>query len=437
MNRLVNFSVRLTQKYLPDAYVLAVFLTVIIFVSGILFAGQTPVEMSSHWAKGFSSLFNFGMQMALVLVTGYTLAQAPIVKVGLNKITKLPRSPRQAVVLVAIVSFFACYINWAFGMVVGAILAREMGKSVKGLHFPLIVAAAYSGEIIRGPSSSIPLVIAGENHFMVDQIGVIPATQTLFSSWNLVLSGLIFVALIVLYASIKVRPEDAIGFKDESTEEVDEEPKQDASLAERLDHSRWVNWLMAIPPIIYIVNLIVTGKFSLNLNIVIITFFTLAILLHRSPVSFLQTVKEAVAAARGIILQFPLYAGVAGMMSSSGLVDVVAQLFIAIANEQTFPVMTFISAGIVNFFIPSGGGQWAIQGPIMMQAAYAVGADIPQTIMAFAWGDAWTNQIQPFWALPLLGVAGLTARDIMGYCIVWLMLSGVIIASVFTLLTLF
>lgn len=433
MNGLVNFSVRLTQRYLPDAYVLAIFLSAIVFVCGMLFAGQTPIDMSNHWARGFSSLFTFGMQMALVLITGYTLAQTPPVKRFLKAITSLPKTPRQAVVLVAVVSFFACYINWAFGMVVGAILAREMGKALKGVHFPLVVAAAYSGEIIRGPSSSIPLVIAGENHFMVEQIGVVPATYTLFSSWNLIISALLLLALIIMYASIKVSKEDLVTFVDPNPEEPEDVTEFD-SPAERLDNSRWVNWLLAVMPVIYLGNLIVTGKFSLNLNVVIITFLTLAIILHRSPMAFLDTVKDATTAARGIILQFPLYAGVAGMMSHSGLVDVVAEGFIAISNAQTFPVLTFLSAGLVNFFIPSGGGQWAIQGPIMMQAAYAVGADIPQSIMAFAWGDAWTNQIQPFWALPLLGIAGLTARDIMGYCLVWLLISGAIITGTFFLL---
>ena len=156
MNSLINFSVKLTQKYLPDAYILAILLTIIIFFSGMIFAGQSPIEMSNHWGGGFTSLFEFGMQMALVLITGFTLAQTPIVKNLLGKVTTIPKTPKQAILLVAVVSFVSCYINWAFGLVVGALLAREMGRRIKGVHFPLIVAAAYSGEIIRGPSSSIP-----------------------------------------------------------------------------------------------------------------------------------------------------------------------------------------------------------------------------------------------------------------------------------------
>lgn len=437
MNSIINFSVKLTQKYLPDAYILAILLTVIIFLSGMVFAGQSPVEMSIHWGEGFTSLFNFGMQMALVLITGFTLAQTPIVKKLLGKITTIPKTPRQSILLVTLVSFVSCYINWAFGLVVGALLAREMGKRIKGVHFPLIVAAAYSGEIIRGPSSSIPLVIATPDHFMEAQIGIIPVSETLFSSWNLLISGLILLALIALFSFIKVKKEDVVEFVDDVEHESSTEVVNPTSFAERLEHSRLINWILAIAPALFIGSSIINGSFSLNLNTVIIIFFTLALIFQKSPMAFLVTVKDAVVAARGIIIQFPIYAGVAGMMASSGLVDIVANGFINAATPETFPVMTFLAAGFVNFFIPSGGGQWAIQGPVMMQAAYAMDADIPQAIMAFAWGDAWTNQIQPFWALPLLGVAGLSARDIMGYCLIWFALSGVIISGVFIGLTIF
>lgn len=437
MNSIINFSVKLTQKYLPDAYILAILLTVIIFLSGMVFAGQSPVEMSIHWGEGFTSLFNFGMQMALVLITGFTLAQTPIVKKLLGKITTIPKTPRQSILLVTLVSFVSCYINWAFGLVVGALLAREMGKRIKGVHFPLIVAAAYSGEIIRGPSSSIPLVIATPDHFMEAQIGIIPVSETLFSSWNLLISGLILLALIALFSFIKVKKEDVVEFVDDVEHESSTEVVNPTSFAERLEHSRLINWILAIAPALFIGSSIINGSFSLNLTTVIIIFFTLALIFQKSPMAFLDTVKDAVVAARGIIIQFPIYAGVAGMMASSGLVDIVANGFINAATPETFPVMTFLAAGFVNFFIPSGGGQWAIQGPVMMQAAYAMDADIPQAIMAFAWGDAWTNQIQPFWALPLLGVAGLSARDIMGYCLIWFALSGVIISGVFIGLTIF
>ncbi|WP_298840221.1 TIGR00366 family protein, partial [uncultured Salinicola sp.] len=187
----------------------------------------------------------------------------------------------------------------------------------------------------------------------------------------------------------------------------------------------------------YLLGEVAKGDFSINLNTVILIFFTLGLLLHRSAAAYLGAVEKAVGAARGIIVQFPLYAGIAGMMTHADLVTQFSEAIISMASRETFPLWTFLSAGAVNFFIPSGGGQWAIQGPIMMKAAYALGADPARTIMAFTWGDGWTNQIQPFWALPLLGVAGLSARDIMGYLLIWLVISGVAIAGTFVALATF
>jgi short-chain fatty acids transporter len=164
-------------------------------------------------------------------------------------------------------------------------------------------------------------------------------------------------------------------------------------------------------------------------------FLTCGLFLHYSPSEYLGALKEAVGASRGILIQFPIYAGMMGMMGASGLVDIISKWFVSISTPHTFPLFTFLSAGLVNIFIPSGGGQWAVQGPIIMKAAEALGADKAQTIMAFAWGDAWTNQIQPFWALPLLGVAGLSARDIMGYCVIWTIVSGLTISLLFFLVS--
>lgn len=444
METITNFTVRVVQRYLPDALILAIMLTAIIFGLGILLADQTPMQMANHWGKGFSSLFNFGMQMALVLLTGYALALTPIARRAINRLTDLPKTPKQALTLVVIISFIACYINWGFGFVVGAILAKAMGRKMPGLHFPMVVAAAYGAEIVRGPSSSIPLVVATPGHFLEETIGIIPVTETLYSSWNILLSLLILAALILLYISITPKKEDIVSFTADEEESSHNKnygdigkTKAEMTFAERLEHSYWVNVLLAAMPVLYLIGNFHSLGFNLNLNMVILIFLALSLLLHRSPAAFLDVIKEGIVSTRGIIIQFPLYAGVAGMMAASGLVTIFADWFISISTDHTFPIMTFISAGLVNIFIPSGGGQWAIQGPIMIEAAHALQANIPQTIMAFAWGDSWTNQIQPFWALPLLGVAGLSARDIMGYCIIWLLLSGLIIGAMFVGLSFF
>lgn len=439
MQFLTRICLRLVQNLLPDAFVLAVVLTVIVLAAGVGLGGKSFAAMIQYWGTGFSSLHTFAMQMALVLLTGYVLALTPALKALLNKITSLPKNPNQALGITAVTSLTACYFNWGFGMVIGAILAREMGKKVRGLHFPLLVAAAHGGEIMRGPSSSIPLVAATPGNFMT-KLGfeLVPASATLYAWWNIVLSLLIFVALFAVYYHFKP-PTMIVEFQEEVKPVL---PKAAVAnkvftFAERLDASWGVNCVLGLFPLSYLAINISKLGFNLDLNLVILIFLTIGVFLHPSPNSYLAAVKEAIVASRGIVMQFPLYAGISGMVVGSGLVNIMSAWFISISNIHTFPALTFLSAGLVNIFIPSGGGQWAIQGPIMMKAAATIGADVPQTIMAFAWGDAWTNQIQPFWALPLLGVAGLSARDIMGYCTIWAAVSGTIISIFFVALNYF
>lgn len=439
MQAITNTAVRVVSRWMPDAFVLVILLTILVFALGMGLTAQTPLAMATYWGEGFSTLFKFGMQMTLVLMTGYVLALTPAMQGMLDRLTRLPKTPKQALMLTALVSLVCCYLNWGFGLVVGAILAREMGKRVQGLHFPLVVAAAYGAEIIRGPSSSIPLVTATPDNFLSDLIGVVPVTATLYSWWNIALTILVAVLLLLVYVAMRPPAGQIVEFK--SDEEKNEEDTADKKIddlprARWLEYSRWPTLTLGSIALMYLIGSIVNQGFSINLNTVILIFLTSGLLLHRNPASYLESTEKAVGAARGIIVQFPLYAGIAGMITQSGLVDEFTAAFVSIATPHTFPLLTFLSAGFVNFFIPSGGGQWAIQGPIMINAAQSIGADTAQTVMAFAWGDAWTNQIQPFWALPLLGVAGLSARDIMGYCLVWVAVSGAAISGTFILLSL-
>jgi short-chain fatty acids transporter len=436
MEAITNLSVRMVQRYLPSAFVLAVILTAIVFVLGMTVSGQSPVAMAGYWGDGFSKLFKFGMQMVLVLLTGYVLALTPAVQSMLTGLTRHTSTPRQALVLTIVVSFVCYYLNWGFGMVAGAILAREMGRRV-AVHFPLIVAAAYGGELVRGPSSSIPLVIATPDHFMEDAIGIVPVSETLYSGWNIALTITLLVLLVIFFL-LQKQPERIVRLDDSGDDRPDTQADATGhSPAERIENSRWPTLFLGLLAAAYLIAQVVNQGFSINLNTIILIFLALGLILHRNSVAYLKATEKAVTAARGIIVQFPLYAGIAGMMTNSGLVTQFSEAIIAIATPGSFPLLTFLSAGLVNFFIPSGGGQWAIQGPIMMEAAAALGADPAQTIMAFTWGDGWTNQIQPFWALPLLGVAGLSARDIMGYLLVWLLISGAAIAGTFMLLAAF
>ena len=166
-------------------------------------------------------------------------------------------------------------------------------------------------------------------------------------------------------------------------------------------------------------------------------FLFLGILLHGDLRRYVDAISDAAGGAAGVLLQFPFYAGIMGMMVAANaegvsLAGVISEFFVNISNNVTFPMLSFLAAGVVNFFVPSGGGQWAVQGPIMMPAGAAMGIENGRTAMAIAWGDQWTNMIQPFWALPLLGLAGLSAKDIMGYCVLALLVMAVVACIGFT-----
>ncbi|WP_197025091.1 short-chain fatty acid transporter [Paucisalibacillus sp. EB02] len=425
---ITNFFDRIVRRYLPDAFLFAIILTFVVFLFGIVFTNSTPVDMVEYWGGGFWGLLAFAMQMSLIVVTGYILANSPVVKRFLGKISNLANTPGQAVILVTLVATIACLINYGFGLVVGALLAIHVAKRVPSADYRLLMASAYSGFLVwhGGLSGSIPLLIATEDHFLVDKIGSIPVVETLFAGPNLFIVGTLLVTLPLLNRLI-MQSTQSVGKIDptllnlqQSTMEGSEPeptPKEDLTPADKLENSRIISYLVGILGLAFIVYHFVTNGFDLNLNIVNFIFLFLGIIFHGTPRRFLNSVSGAVKNAGGIIIQFPFYAGIMGMMQSSGLSEELSLWFVSISNEFTLPWLSFISAGILNFFIPSGGGQWAIQGPIMIDAALSLGADTAKTAMAVAWGDAWTNMIQPFWALPLLAIAGLKVRDIMGFCV--------------------
>ena len=432
MRALTNFFDRLVQRYLPDAFLFAVILTLLVFVMGIFMTGSTPIQMVEYWGSGFWDLLAFSMQMALVVVTGYVLANTQIVKSILKKISMLAKSPIQAIMLVTVIATIASLINYGFGLVVGALMAIQIAKRVPSVDYRLLVASAYSGFLVwhGGFSGSTPLLIATEGHFLEEQIGIIKVTETLFSSFNLFIVFVLLVTLPLLNAYLmKTREKTQITNPviDWDDDEFDKKAEEAATVAEtpsdRIENSFIISLLIGLLGVSYIVYHFVVNGFDLNINIVNLTMLFLGIILHRTPRRFLNSVNDAVKNVGGIIIQFPFYAGIMGMMVESGLSEQLSMMFVNISTEFTFPLFTFISAGIVNLFIPSGGGQWAVQGPIMISAGMELGVSNAKTAMAVAWGDAWTNMIQPFWALPLLAIAGLKIKDIMGFCVIILIYS--------------
>ncbi|MFC0199808.1 short-chain fatty acid transporter [Paracoccus rhizosphaerae] len=424
-------ATRLMERWLPDAFIFVIVLTLVAAAAAMLTQGTDPVALVRMWGDGFWELLSFSMQMLLVLVTGFILASSPPVRRVLARLAGLARSRGGAIVLVSVVSLAASWINWGFGLVVGAIFAKEIARQVR-VDYRLLVASAYSGFVIwhGGISGSIPLVIATPGHFTEDQIGVVPTGQTIFAWWNLLIVALLFVIVpLVNRLMLPLEREQVL---------VDPEQLRDPAPAPRSASPTPAEWLETSPLLMYLIGipglawllLHFAGGGALNLNVVNFLFLFLGIVCHGTPRSLLAALDGAVRGGAGIVIQFPFYAGIMAIMVQSGLAASLSEWFVSISTAQTLPFWSFIAAGIVNIFVPSGGGQWAVQAPVMLPAAQALGADLPRVAMAVAWGDAWTNLLQPFWALPMLGIAGLQARDIMGFCVINLVVVGAVVGGV-------
>ncbi len=428
-------AVAIMDRYLPDPFIFVLILTIVAAGSAMLFEGTTPLRVIEIWGDGFWGLLTFSMQMLLVLVTGFILASSPPIKKGLAFLAGLATSPGSAIILVTVVSLMASWINWGFGLVVGALFARELARQVV-VDYRLLIASAYSGFVIwhAGLAGSIPLTISTPGHFTEDAIGIISTDQTIFAGFNLAIVAVLFVIIpLVNYLMIPRGAESIYVTREQLGEDVTEKftPSRPA---EHLENSRLLMWLVGIPGLVFLVYYFAFRGDTLNLNIVNYLFLMLGIVLHGTARNLLNALHEAVKGGAGIVIQFPFYAGIMAIMTQSGLAQSMSEWFVSISSAATLPFWAFISAGIVNLFVPSGGGQWAVQAPVMLPAAEALGADVARVAMAVAWGDAWTNLLQPFWALPMLAIAGLKAKDIMGFCLIHLVITGVIISALLVVL---
>ena len=445
-HKIINGCVGFMQKYLPEPFIFAIILTFVAIAVAIPVCHQSIAEVVSNWGGGVWNLLGFSMQMALVLVTGATLAAAPTIKKGINKLASLPKTPAGAIALVTGISAVACWLNWGFGLIVGAIFAKEIAKKLKGVDYRLLIASAYSGFVVwhAGISGSIPLKMASDvNELVKDTNGVItsviPIGSTILDWHNVVIVVLVTIALVAINSAMHpktdiVTIDPALLDEDNSVGANNYSPNKSSrpTPAMRLENSRILSGILALLGFAFLVISLFIKHKTFDLGSVILLFLFLGIVLHKTPIAYVRAFAKSVSGAAGILLQFPFYAGIMGIITGVGesgicLGTVVSQAFINISTSTTYPIYTFLCAAILNMFVPSGGGHWAIQAPIMFAAGEALNVDHGLTGMAIAWGDAWTNLIQPFWALPALAIAKLNAKDIMGFCLIDLVVSGIII----------
>lgn len=435
----------------PEPFVLAIGLTLLVFVLAAAVEGQGPVEIIAAWQgdTGFFSLLAFTMQMVLILVTGHALASAPVVQGALARASRLPRTGAQAAFLVSLLAIGTSILNWGLGLVVGAILAREVGKSCaeRGVsaHYPLLSAAGYTGLMCwhGGFSGTAPLMMTTEQNVVkflgediAAEVGTLPFTETVLGSMNLVATSGLLVIVPLLCAALAPKGDephesmtDYLGGSERELRAEALVPPQ--TLPERIETSPLLMLVIVVP---------LAGAFSMWLrdlgiakldpNALNLLFLTVGLALHGNVRRYREAVTEAVRGTAGIILQFPFYAGIMGVMRGTGLGATFAAAMSAAASPHSYGVLTMLSAGVINLFVPSGGGQWAVQGPVAVEASTALGVPLADAVMAVAYGDQLTNMLQPFWALPLLAITGVRARDLIGYTAIMMIAGGTWLACV-------
>lgn len=432
------------RTLLPAPFTIAVVLTLVtMFLAFVLTdSDSTPldrgIEILGFWEKGLWTppLLVFAMQMMLMLVLGHALALTKPVDAVIGFATRFCNNTANAAFIVTFLTVIVALFNWGLGLIFGAILARKVGEHAArnnfNLNYPLIGAAGYSGLMVwhGGISGSAPIKVAEAGHIKglmqnvvsADQLALLPDpvtfSDTVFSSMNLVAMLLVIVVLPVFMFLMGKRSDKSSVLPELAEEKGDGEFH--ATGAERLDRSRIFSLLFGLMILAYSLSIAANifpekGFAFINPNFINLLLLGLCLSLHQNFHRFLKAIDRAIGGASGILIQFPLYFGIMGIMNSSGLVQIFSDFFVNISTETTFPIFTFISAGIVNIFVPSGGGQWGVQGPIILQAAMDLGVSIPKSIMALAYGDQLTNMLQPFWALPLLGITGLKAKEILPY----------------------
>jgi short-chain fatty acids transporter len=444
------------EKVMPDSFIFAVLLTFIVFILALIVVQASPVKIVESWYRGFWAYLGFSMQMVVLLVFGYSLAISRVGVKVIDSVTGIAKTPAQAVAVVAAAGAILGAINWGLALIAGIFLCLGAARRVKGIHWPLLVASAYIGMESTVPwSMSIteplllnspgwgwaPDIIPAIEKEIGRKLFPMPFNQTIYATASLF--GLILTPIVAVVTCYLMHPtpERTKSISPESLEKLAaeaqfklEKPKE-MTLADKLNWSRTLWVLMCIMTFTAIF-LWFRGKsfMQVDLNMYNFIFIGLSMLFHENLSRFVESVKMGAKASFGIIMQFPFYAGIFGIMAYTGLLKVVAEWFVAISTPFIYPLVVMVSSGVINMFIPSSGGIWMVQGPIMILAANKLGVAFNRVVMAFTAGEVLTNTIQPFWALPLLGATGTEMRTIMGYCLLATLFMFTLVALIYLFL---
>ncbi len=448
-----------TERWIPDSLVIVFILSIIAYIMALIFgtdaafmklvgkkAAVGAPAMASFgdrlyggvvaWGKGFWFYLKFAMQMCLIMMTGYILALSPPIRKLLDKLAGLPNEdkPYQAIVAMALFSTISAWISWGLSIIGSAVFALFVVRRNPKVDYRLLVASAYLGlgcTWHAGLTGSATLMMASPTNKLVllgvkNQwiTGPISTGTTIFHPFNLILTAVIVVAVTYFMAKMHPAPENTYVVSPELMDrlKIYEPPRREKARS----FSDWLNWWWGFNLIIVVGGAIALYSYLrgkpvgnwLTLNNVIFFFLMLGILFHWRPWSFLKATEESGKAVWGIVIQFPFYAGIFGLILFTGLATVFTEWFVAISHKATFPLFAYWYGGILNYFVPSGGGEWLMTAPYLLPAGKALGLPAYKTVIAYAWGDMMTDMIQPFWAIAMLAVAKLNFRDIMGYLMV-------------------
>jgi short-chain fatty acids transporter len=426
--RLANWS----ERWFPDPLIFALVGIVVVFIAGLLLR-QSPTQLAIQGGKNFWTLVPFTMQMVMIIVGGYVVASTPIVYRVIQGLAGIPNTPRAAIAWVAFFSMLTSLISWGLSLIFSGLLVRELAHRVKGMDYRAAGAAAYLGlgaVWAMGLSSSAAMLMATKSAMppsLFNISGVIPLTQTLFL-WQSIATTAILIALSVLIAYLSTpSPENA---RSAESYGIQYEPIR-SSLDERSKPGEWLEYSPLLTILVaallgwYLIDVFRTSPHralaALDLNTYNLMFITVGLLLHWRPKRFMRAVAECIPATGGVIIQFPFYAVIFGMIAGTSIADALAKLFASISTHNTYSLLVAAYSAILGIFIPSGGSKWVIEAPYVLQAANLNQVHLGWVVQIYNASEALPNLINPFWMLPLLGILKLRARDIVGYGVLQLL----------------
>ncbi len=423
-----------TERWVPDAFVFALLATLIVIVAGVALTPSRLPQVIDAWGKGFWELIPFTLQMALIIITGHVLATSQPVGGVIRRVAAWPTTPRNAVAMVAFFAMASSWFNWGFSLIFSAVLAKEIARRVEGVDYRALAAASFLGlgsVWAQGLSGSAALQMATP--------GALQPQNTIFL-WQSLASVVVEIALVTAVMWLVTPPAGRgktardLGIVLGKSEIEPQMPVVKPTPGQWLEHSPILNWLIVLIGGAYLVRYFMQAGEPLNainLNIVNLTFLLLGFLLHKTPARLMHAVQGATPAVWGVILQFPFYAGIAGIITSTHLNQRIADAFVGVSSAQTFPAIVATYSAVLGVFVPSGGSKWVVEAPYVMAAAHELKVHLGWVVAAYDLGEALANLVQPFWMLPILGLFHLRARDVMGYTfVVFLVLVPVVLLLV-------